>query len=51
MFEERKNLLNTMAAQPGSGGSSTLERAKEADMHIERIRAILRAPGMGEDKA
>jgi two-component system chemotaxis response regulator CheB len=51
MFEERKNLLNTMAAQPGSGGSSTTERAKEADMHIERIRAILRAPGMGEDKA
>jgi two-component system chemotaxis response regulator CheB len=50
MFEERKNLLNTMAAQPGSGGSSTAERAKEADVHIERIRAILQAPGMGEDK-
>jgi two-component system chemotaxis response regulator CheB len=51
MFEERKNLLNTMAAQPGSGGASTAERAREADVHIERIRAILRAPGMGENKA
>ena len=50
MFEERKNLLNTMAAQPGTGGSSTAERAREADQHIERIRAILQAPGMGEEE-
>lgn len=50
MFEERKNLLQTMAAQPGTGGSATAERAREADQHIERIRAMLRSPGMGEDK-
>ena len=50
MFEERKNLLKTMATQPGSGGSSTAERAREADQHIELIRAMLRSPGMAEEK-
>ena len=46
MFEERKNLLNKMAQkeahlkQKGSAG----RRAKETQVHIERIRAILLAP-------
>lgn len=59
MFEERRNLLTTMASQkkrpdpresvPGAGNrevySSTAERAKEAGVHIERIRALLRVGG------
>jgi two-component system chemotaxis response regulator CheB len=43
MFEERKNLLNSMAHGPtrrrGSGAYS--ERARDAEIHIERIRAML----------
>lgn len=44
MFEERKNLLQTMS-DPNSGkfSRSAGERAKEADMHIKRIRAMLLA--------
>lgn len=45
MFEERKNLLNTMA-QRESGPTlkrSYSERAKETEIHIERIRAMLLA--------
>lgn len=42
MFEERKNLLVTMA-DPTSRGhtASAPERLKESQVHIERIRAIL----------
>ncbi|MGM0631915.1 MAG: chemotaxis protein CheB [Pseudomonadota bacterium] len=44
MFEERQNLLVTMH---GTGGekpsSSTSQRAKESQVHIERIRAMLKA--------
>lgn len=44
MFEERKNLLRSMA-KPGDRqfSSSAAERAREADQHIERLRAILLA--------
>lgn len=48
MFEERKNLLNSMPASKGAGGVATAERVREAEGHIERIRAILRAPGVTE---
>ena len=42
MFEERKNLLNTMARpHPQGVNRSAAERAKESQVHIERIRAIL----------
>ncbi|MCD6050014.1 MAG: CheB methylesterase [Verrucomicrobia bacterium] len=42
MFEERKNLLRTMAQAPGGLTSrSADERAKESQVHIERIRSIL----------
>ncbi len=46
MFEERKNLLNNMA---GRETASTLKRrysesAKETQIHIERIRAMLLSP-------
>ncbi len=44
MFEERKNLLLKMVASPGSTNSrSATERAKQSDVHIERIRAMLRS--------
>jgi two-component system chemotaxis response regulator CheB len=44
MFEERKNLLNNMAKR-GSGlktANSHTKRADETQVHIERIRAMLR---------
>lgn len=45
MFEERKNLLNNMAqTQIGQKGKeSYAKRAKETDVHIERIREMLLA--------
>lgn len=46
MFEERKNLLTTMA-KPNGGvfNRSVGERAKESQVHIERIRSILLSTG------
>lgn len=41
MFEERRNLLTTIAAQQGPGASSASERAEASIVHIERIRAML----------
>jgi two-component system, chemotaxis family, protein-glutamate methylesterase/glutaminase len=42
MFEERKNLLNSISLREGSNAStSTAERAKDTQVHIERIRAML----------
>ncbi len=42
MFEERKNLLTEMVKGKESVGSkSALERAEMAQVHIDRIRAIL----------
>ncbi len=45
MFEERKNLLNTMAKTQTNqkGKASYAQRAKETDVHIERIRRMLLA--------
>jgi two-component system, chemotaxis family, protein-glutamate methylesterase/glutaminase len=50
MFEERKNLLNTMA-DPRSHTfvRSATERAKESQVHIERIRQMLWASGQLTD--
>jgi two-component system chemotaxis response regulator CheB len=47
MFEERRNLLNTTAGREDKLGYSTnaglqRQRAKEAGVHIERIRDMLR---------
>jgi two-component system, chemotaxis family, protein-glutamate methylesterase/glutaminase len=48
MFEERKNLLTTLAKnQHGSKAKSSLERAKLSDVHIKRIRLILKAEDKG----
>lgn len=42
MFEERKNLLTTMAqSQKGKIAAATLERAEASQVHLERIKAIL----------
>lgn len=42
MFEERKNLLTTIAKeQKGASAKSANERAKMSQVHIDRIRAIL----------
>jgi two-component system, chemotaxis family, protein-glutamate methylesterase/glutaminase len=42
MFEERKNLLNTMADHKSRGlRRSAAERSREFQVHIDRIRAIL----------
>lgn len=44
MFEERKNLLQTMADAAGDSSSRSLaERAEESEVHIQRIRAMLKA--------
>ena len=44
MFEERKNLLNSMAARsPKKGRSSIALGAKGTQVHIERIKAMLQA--------
>jgi two-component system, chemotaxis family, protein-glutamate methylesterase/glutaminase len=52
MFEERKNLLNTMASrEPGSRlKASYMERARETQVHIERIRAMLNAPSAASER-
>lgn len=43
MFEERKNLLTEMArGKKGVGTKSALERAENSQVHIDRIRAILK---------
>jgi two-component system, chemotaxis family, protein-glutamate methylesterase/glutaminase len=44
MFEERKNLLNNMARDASSTGrkKSYIDTIKETQIHIERIRDILR---------
>lgn len=43
MFEERKNLLTEMArGEKGVGSRTALERAKLSQVHIDRIRAILK---------
>jgi two-component system chemotaxis response regulator CheB len=44
MFEERQNLMTTMSAQPdGKSSAALLDRSREAQVHIDRIRTMLRA--------
>ena len=49
MFEERKNLLNSMAKSDTRtvGRASYARRAKDAEVHIERIREMLLASQSG----
>ena len=52
MFEERKNLLNSMIRRDGTRAMlSAKQRAKETQIHIERIRAILMSPLPSEAQA
>lgn len=48
MFEERRNLLTTMAKeQKGAIARSAAERAQLSQVHIDRIRTILKANDTG----
>lgn len=48
MFEERKNLLTTLAKeQTGAALKSSLERSRLSQVHIDRIRIILKANDKG----
>jgi two-component system chemotaxis response regulator CheB len=48
MFEERKNLLTTMAKEgKGSVAKSAMDRAKLLEVHIKRIRVILESNDKG----
>ncbi len=51
MFEERRNLLKKMADGAGSTTRKSFEeRAEESEVHIERIRAMLKAGSDGESQ-
>lgn len=43
MFEERQNLISTMGSSQKDLPSSVVERVKESQIHIDRIRAMLHA--------
>jgi len=48
MFEERKNLLTTLAKElTGAALKSSLERADSSQIHINRIKAILNGDNKG----
>jgi two-component system chemotaxis response regulator CheB len=48
MFEERKNLLTSFAVEKGGASAkSALERAQLSEVHINRIKAILKASNNG----
>ncbi len=50
MFEERKNLLTEMARmKKGVGSKSALERVEMSQIHIDRIRAILKTDDTESD--
>ncbi|MBD2231335.1 chemotaxis protein CheB [Phormidium tenue FACHB-1052] len=43
MFEERQNLIATMGQSQGNASSSVLQRVQDSQVHIDRIRAMLKA--------
>jgi two-component system chemotaxis response regulator CheB len=48
MFEERKNLLTTIAKETkGASARSAAERAADSNEHINRIKAILKSTDKG----
>lgn len=52
MFEERRNLLTTMSERNGRGFlPSAAARAKESEVHITRIRAMLRSSSEASGRA
>jgi two-component system, chemotaxis family, protein-glutamate methylesterase/glutaminase len=51
MFEDRKNLLMTITkANGGEGNRSAIERGKESNVHIQRIRAMLLSVQRARDR-
>ena len=52
MFEERRNLLVTMAKErTGSAAKAVAERAQNSQIHIDRIRSILLSDNPGEQES
>ncbi|MFN2349421.1 MAG: chemotaxis protein CheB, partial [Thioalkalivibrio sp.] len=52
MFEERQNLLVTMGKnEDKKSPSSITQRAKDSQVHIERIRAMLKASDKGSNSS
>ncbi|WP_414654107.1 chemotaxis protein CheB [Hyalangium sp.] len=50
MFEERRNLLlNMQTSHGGSSYRSASERARESEVHIKRIRALLKSDNKATD--
>lgn len=43
MFEERQNLIATTGRSLGNSASSVLQRVQDSQIHIDRIRAMLKA--------
>ncbi|MFO7704753.1 MAG: chemotaxis protein CheB [Halopseudomonas sp.] len=43
MFEERQNLISKMGSSQKTLPSSVLERVRESQVHIDRVRAMLKA--------
>ncbi len=43
MFEERQNLIATMGQSHGNSSSSVSQRVQDSQIHIDRIRAMLKA--------
>lgn len=43
MFEERQNLIATMGQSHGNSSSSVSQRVQDSQVHIDRIRAMLKA--------
>ncbi len=42
MFEERQNLIATMGPSQGNSSSSVLQRVQDSQIHIDRIRTMLK---------
>ena len=42
MFEERQNLITTMGQSQGKSSASVLQRVQDSQIHIDRIRAMLK---------
>lgn len=51
MFEERQNLIATMGQSLSKSSSSVLQRIQDSQIHIDRIRAMLKATHDDKQKA
>ncbi|HSM81762.1 MAG TPA: chemotaxis protein CheB [Nodosilinea sp.] len=51
MFEERQNLIATMGQSQGKSSSSVSQRVQDSQVHIDRIRAMLKATHQDVDNS